>query len=262
MPEEKKSPRILADNREPESVCDSLEGLGAQIELSQLPLGDYLLSDRLAVERKTRTDFESSIIDGRLFHQLSDLSAAYARVVLIVEGEQLSESRLSRLALLGAYSSVISDFGCALFFTKSPQATAEMLHALAYHEQFSKLRTLCVYAKRRVRSESEQKRAIVESLPNVGPTLARALLSYFDTVENVMCAPESELCQVGKLGKKKAGEIRHVLASRYLENEDPGRRSCEKADGARESGQGDGAMQRENPGRGAKGGKTGQEGRT
>ena len=206
----------MADNREPDSVCDSLEALGAEVEMRQLEMGDYILSDRLIVERKTRADFEASIFDGRLFSQVAGLCAALPRVVVIVEGDAPDESRLGRAALLGAYSALISDFGCVLFFTRSPSATAEMLYSLAHHEQVAKSRATPVYAKRKARSEADRQRAVVEALPNVGPTLAEALLKYFDTVENVMSAPESELVQVGKIGKKKAAELRKLLSTRYM----------------------------------------------
>jgi ERCC4-type nuclease len=216
LPEEKK-PKIAVDNREPDEICDCLEAMGAEIEIRQLELGDYQLSDRLIVERKTRADFESSIFDGRLFSQLRDLAASFQRVVVIVEGSPDNESRLSRAALLGAYSSVISDFGCAIFFTRSPSATAEMAFALAKHEQLTKKQELSVYAKRKAVTFSDQQRAVVEALPNVGPSMARALLKYFDTVENVMTAPESELKEVDNMGEKKAKEIRELLTKRHRE---------------------------------------------
>jgi Fanconi anemia group M protein len=211
-----KKPRIVADSREPDSVCDCLEALGAEIEVRQLEVGDYILSDRLVAERKTRADFESSIVDGRLFSQAASLCEACPRVAIVVEGDAPDEGRLGRSALLGAYAALMADFGCALFFTRSPSATAEMLYALAHHEQVAKSRPTPVYAKRKARSDSERKRAVVEALPNVGPTLAEALLKYFDTVENVMSAPESELEQVGKIGKKKASGIRKLLSTRYM----------------------------------------------
>ncbi|VVC02222.1 3'-flap repair endonuclease Xpf [uncultured archaeon] len=217
MPEERK-PKIAVDGREPDEVCDYLEGLGADLEIRQLEVGDYQLSDRLVVERKTREDFEASIIDGRLFSQVSSLSESVERCVLVVEGGSLEGSRLSRAALLGAYSSLIADFGCTLFFTKSASATADLLYAMACHEQLSKKREISVYAKRKAKSLAEQQRAVVEALPNVGPTLAKALLRYFDTVENVMGAPESELVQVGKIGKKKAQALRKVVGTRYIED--------------------------------------------
>ena len=198
-------------------MCDSLEAMGAEIELRQLELGDYQVSDRLVVERKTRADFESSILDGRLFSQVSALAFSFERVVVVVEGSADADSRLSRAALLGAYSSIISDFGCAIFFTRSPSATAELVYALAKHEQLAKKQPLSVYAKRKAIGMGAQQRAVIESLPNVGPTLARALLGYFDTVENVITAPESELREVGKIGEKKAKQLRQLLTTRYRE---------------------------------------------
>jgi Fanconi anemia group M protein len=218
--EDGKKVKIIVDNREPEEICDLLESMGAEIELAALEVGDYQLSDRLAVERKTREDFEASIIDGRLFSQISGLCLAMPRIVVIVEGSPDYESRISRAALLGAYSSVISDFGCSLFFTRSPSSTAEILFALARHEQVAKKQPLPVYPKRKARTIAQQQRGIIESLPNVGPKLARQLLRYFQTVENVMTAPESELMQVGKIGQKKAKQLRHIISSRYKEEED------------------------------------------
>ena len=209
--------KIVADSREPDEVCDLLESMGAEIELRQLEIGDYQLSDRLLVERKTRTDFESSIFDGRLFSQVSDLALAMPRIVLIVEGSPDYCTRINRAALLGAYSSIISDFGCAIFFTHSSSGTAEMLLALARHEQVAKSQPLSVYAKRKARTLAQQQRGIVESLPNVGPKLARELLKYFQTVENVMSAPESELREVGKIVDTRAKELRKALTSRYKE---------------------------------------------
>ena len=95
-----------------------------------------------------------------------------------------------------------------------------MLFALAAHEQLGKKQPLSVYAKRKAIGLPAQQRAVVESLPNVGPTLARQLLEYFDTVENVMSAPESELKEVGKIGEKKAKQLRQLLSSRYKKEED------------------------------------------
>jgi ERCC4-type nuclease len=213
---EQKHPKIAVDSREPDEICDYLEALGAELELLQLSLGDYQVSDRLIIERKTRADFESSIVDGRLFTQIAGLCEEGRRIVLLVEGSGDSESRLARGALLGAYASIIADFGCSLFFTRSAQATAELVFNLACHEQLSKSQSLSIYAKRKAHTLAEQQRAIAEALPNVGPKLAHSLLSYFDTLENLATAPESELAEVEKIGKQKAAKLRHLFSTRYL----------------------------------------------
>ena len=52
----------------------SLERLGVDVQASRLPAGDYVVSDRLVVERKSPTDLAASIKDRRLFEQLARLA--------------------------------------------------------------------------------------------------------------------------------------------------------------------------------------------
>lgn len=213
-------PKIIADERERSGIIGELRALGAEVEVKTLQIADFLASDHVAIERKTRADFESSIMDGRLFSQAAAMAEAYPRAILVVEGGQEYETRISRAALLGAYSSLVTDFGISLFFTRSLSATAELVFAIAKHEQLVRKTPASVFAKRKALTLAQQQRAIIESLPNVGPTLARKLLDYFYTVENVITAPESELREIDKMGEKKARELRRILAYRYKPEDD------------------------------------------
>jgi len=74
--------RIVVDHREMKSgVAKVLDRLGVIVSFATLEIGDYVVSDRLAVERKRTDDFASSLIDGKrnLFAQLSDLSRVYEK---------------------------------------------------------------------------------------------------------------------------------------------------------------------------------------
>ena len=125
---------ISMDRRENRGIEEKLEEFGADVKISTLEIGDFLLSKRVVCERKTREDFESSIIDGRLFRQLGRMREAYPRSIVVVEGAKQGE-RLSRNAHLGAYASILADFGASLFFTNSSKSTAELLYAIAKYEQ-------------------------------------------------------------------------------------------------------------------------------
>lgn len=62
--------KITADFREvPSKIPEILKNLAAHVELAQLKTGDYILNDKVVVERKSRDDFILSIIQGRLFSQ-------------------------------------------------------------------------------------------------------------------------------------------------------------------------------------------------
>ena len=80
---------IVADHREAASgVIKHLSALNALVRAGQLETGDYVLSDRVAVERKTVSDFASSIMDNRMFEQLGRLAKSYEKPILILEGDQ------------------------------------------------------------------------------------------------------------------------------------------------------------------------------
>ena len=79
--------RIVVDERERRSgIPDLLRQAGAIIDFAQLKVGDYVVSPKTAIERKTIQDLLNSIYDGRLFVQCSQLNEHYAKPVLIVEG--------------------------------------------------------------------------------------------------------------------------------------------------------------------------------
>ncbi|WP_054864967.1 ERCC4 domain-containing protein [Methanosarcina barkeri] len=93
------------DFREAKSgVANVLDKLGVEIIFTTLEIGDYVVSDRLAVERKRTDDFVSSLVDGKrnLFAQLSNLTRVYQKPVLIIEGTELFTSRQINLMLFTA----------------------------------------------------------------------------------------------------------------------------------------------------------------
>src|SRR5919197_4929609 len=79
--------RIVVDEREKGSrIPDLLLQAGATIDFAQLKVGDYIVSPETAIERKTIRDLISSIYDGRLFVQCSELAQYYSKPMLIIEG--------------------------------------------------------------------------------------------------------------------------------------------------------------------------------
>lgn len=210
---------IAVDHREDPVFDEILKGLGAHVERRALDVGDFLCSARLVVERKTRADFEQSVIDGRLFSQLPNLVSNYERVVVIVEGAK-DEGRLQRGSLLGAYAAILADYGASLIFTKDKDATAELVFNFAKHEQLAKKQPMRIYARKKTFTPSQSARAVMESLPMIGPKVAKALLSHFGTVDAVMKATERELAEVPGMGKKRAKMIKDLLSYDYDPDED------------------------------------------
>ncbi|MEM3555170.1 MAG: ERCC4 domain-containing protein [Candidatus Micrarchaeia archaeon] len=213
--EKKNWVEVFVDEKESRcAVADILRELGAVVKIKTLPVGDFIISERAVVERKTRSDFESSIIDGRLFKQAENMIDNFEKCIMIVEGEEFEE-RVNRNALLGALSALILDYGIQVFFTRDLEGTAELIFALARREQLEKEVVVRLKGNKKALTLAEQQRMVVESIPGVGPKLAVALLKKFKTIENIMKASEQELREVEKIGKKKAKLIKRVLSEEF-----------------------------------------------
>ena len=79
--------KITVDYRETASgLTDLLKNSGVLVKIEKLSYGDYITNNTITVERKTAKDFLISIIDGRLFNQLSNLKKFCNHPILLIEG--------------------------------------------------------------------------------------------------------------------------------------------------------------------------------
>jgi ERCC4-related helicase len=208
---------VVADTRELGAlVTRELVKLGALVKSETLEVGDFVLSDRVAVERKEVEDFASSIIDGRLFEQAAKLKESYVKPIMIVEGEKLTGSgRVRPEAIMGAYASVLVDYGIPAVCTHDPSETAQMMFAVARREQIQEKRPPRIMTSPKPTTIEHQQEFIVSSLPNIDNTRAKKLLGHFQTVEHVFSASKEELMSISGIGEKISEEIRRVLTAKY-----------------------------------------------
>jgi ERCC4-related helicase/ERCC4-type nuclease len=209
--------KVIVDVRERNSTIYSALKDVCDIELRQLPVGDYLLSDRVCVERKTMADFLQSIIDGRLINQLGDLKSNFQSPVLILEGvDRLYVQRdIHPNAVRGMLASVAVGYGIPIMPSEDEQDTAQLLYAIARREQLDEGRPVALRGERKPRILRDMQRFVVESLPNVSAVLADRLLERFGSVEAVFSATPDQLQQVEGIGAMKARRIREVIEGVY-----------------------------------------------
>lgn len=214
---ENKNIRIIVDQREiRSSVARNLDRNGTEIIVKTLEVGDYILSDRIAVERKESQDFVSSLIDKKLFEQIANLSRAYEKPVLIVEGESLFNCRgINPNAIHGTLASISLDFGVSLFYTRDAEDTAALLLQIAKREQVDEKREVNMHGKKSALMLPQQQEYVISSISDIGPKAARNLLQHFSSVENIMKADYEELLKVDNIGPKTAAKIREIVSSEY-----------------------------------------------
>ena len=210
-------PVVYADSREGNSkVIRHLTEMEMDVKIHSMAVGDYQVSDEVAIERKTTKDFVSSLIDKRLFKQARELSEEFKRPLMILEGDDLYAGMVNANAIRGSLASIALDFGISIIPTRNAQDTAAMIKRIAIREQNGERTPVQIRTDKKPVSLLEQQLFIVESLPSIGPVNAKNLLEYFGSVANVINASEKELQEVEGIGKITAQNIRKVIDSKYL----------------------------------------------
>jgi ERCC4-related helicase len=212
--------KIIVDHRESRSpVMRFLSQKDIIVEPQQLDVGDYIISSRIGVERKTVDDFLSSLIEGKLFVQMKNLRTTYSRPLLLVEGDGLLTKRnISHNAIFGSFVSIIVDFGIPIITTHTPQETADFLAVMAHREQKEGDKAIAIRGEKTAKTISEHQQFLVEGLPNISAVLAQRLLQHFGSIRSLANASEDDLCQIQGIGKNIAADILKILNAEYLKD--------------------------------------------
>ena len=219
--------RIVVDERERNSnIPELLKNAGAVIDFTQLKVGDYVVSSETAVERKTVRDLISSIYDGRLFVQCSDLVKYYQKPLLVVQGNiaELAESsedmedidvKLHAERMPIAYDALITiamEFRIPTIHTPSAEQTAQLLVTLVNRSLQEGKATGPLL--RKIKKENPiniQQLSVLASLPGVGEKLAARMLKKFHTPIRALNASAAELATIPGFGLTRAERVRKVL---------------------------------------------------
>ncbi len=198
LPKEK----IIADYREKNClVASELIHLGFEIEFKELKVADYLVKD-IAIERKTVSDFISSMINRRLLNQLEELQQ-YPNKLLMIEGIDKQElysddnpSGVNANAIRGFLLSILLKYKVPIIFTKNSEDTAKFISILSK----KKSKELPLNIKKKSLNKKERLQFIIEGFPGIGPKTAKKLLEEFKTIKNIINTSLEQLQNV--LGKK------------------------------------------------------------
>lgn len=198
---------ITVDFREKKAgIPELLVGYEVKITFVQLPVGDYLLNNRLIVERKTNDDFVQSLITGRLFDQCSRLKKSGLACLFIIEGSPFRTSHnISGEAVRGALLSIMVSWQIPVYFSPDKASTAQLLMLGASQQLQSHQDTF----RRSGKPKKIKNRQVwfLQGLPQVGYQIAQRLLAHFGNIENIILSDIDDLIKVKGIGKGKAKKI-------------------------------------------------------
>lgn len=193
---------IIMDYREKNSlVYSELINLGIKINIRELKVADYMVNG-IAVERKTISDFISSMLSKRLTSQLKNMQQ-YENRLLLIEGiderelySDRNDSGVHPNAIRGFLLSIVLEYKTPIIFTKDAEDTARFISVLAKKER----RDSSLNVSRKNLDKKERMQFILESFQGIGPKTARKLLEHFKTLRELFSASEEEIA--GVIGKK------------------------------------------------------------
>ncbi|MFW9917813.1 MAG: ERCC4 domain-containing protein, partial [Candidatus Thorarchaeota archaeon] len=212
---------ILIDSREARSIVPRAlkRQQGIQLETYNLPAGDYAVSDRTCIERKTTQDFAESLIspvsenvgESRLFDEIRRLSEAYDRPLVIIEGTWDQARAISENAIQGAIFAITVGFRVPILFTKNAIETAELIGKIAQREQKARKKPK-LSTQTGGRTDPEIREALLTTIPGVNRSRAQNLLNMFTSIREIANSDEKELRTTPGIGRELAKRLSRILA--------------------------------------------------
>jgi ERCC4-type nuclease len=175
----------------------------------------YVLSRRLAVERRTGSSFLRGIMEKTLFTSAIYLREHFRIPILIVEGQANYEyTGFDPQATRGALSSMMLLYGLNVLATPNVEETVSLIAMMARQEQIG-IPEISLIPKRKAADLPDMQRRIIEMLPGCGMVMARDLLQFFGSVRRIVSATEDDLLCLRGIGAKRAAEMHKVLHAEY-----------------------------------------------
>ena len=200
-----------ADVNEPIELVHLIE-TRLKVNRVRLFAGDFVIND-VGIERKTVSDFLSSLSSKRLFWQIEKISNTYQRTYLIIEG-LLNFGMLTNPAwVCYGLRRITWEYNTKILFTTGLEETARVVCLLAKSWEGDIPETV-ILTKTKLRSVCFQQESLLIALPGIGEVRSRRILKSFTTPRRFFMSSRKEWKSAG-IGQKTARKIKNVLDTPY-----------------------------------------------
>ena len=218
-----KPPIICVDRRElRSSVAKHLEAMGADVRYKTLEVADYVLSDRVAVERKRADDFMASFLGNhKIFGQLYDFSRAYSRPLLIVEGagyvgdDLFYSNNVKPEPLHALLNTIAISYRIPTRYTLNSKESAEVMFAIADREQNHVKRPFQLHGKRSHFTQKEWQEYIASAFDGVGRATGQKLLTEHGSLIKMFNTSLEDLQSIKGVSKPAMKRFKDLLEADY-----------------------------------------------
>nr|XP_033807507.1 Fanconi anemia group M protein isoform X2 [Geotrypetes seraphini] len=216
---------ILVNTREVSSGPEVISLLktkhAVKVEVCSLGDCDYIVSNRLAVERRSQLEFANSTNRNKLTERIQHLQSMFERICVVVEKDKVKAGDTSRIFHRTKYydsmlSSMISA-GIRILFSSGQEDTASLLKELALTEH---RKNAGILVPTEVTGHKREVLQFYLSIPHVSYVTALTLCHHFDSIKQMTNSSVNEISTRAQVSHKKAEEIysyvHYVLESQIL----------------------------------------------
>ncbi|KAJ2222765.1 DNA repair protein RAD16, partial [Coemansia sp. RSA 485] len=219
-------PTIVVDTREFRSPLPSLlHAAGFHVVPRTIDIGDYILHDSLAVERKSLPDLIGSLRSGRLYNQAEAMTRHYAYAALLIEFEVNTSFSLQAMGgvtadiQIGSINSQLAMLVLAfprlrIVWSSSPYETVNIFAELKRNAQEPDIERAVAMgtddaAVERESIYSQSPVALLQSLPGVNLRNYQTLARKYKNIRQICGASKQELEEL--LGNERAAKLHGFL---------------------------------------------------
>ncbi|XP_045443513.1 Fanconi anemia group M protein isoform X2 [Pipistrellus kuhlii] len=211
LPQEGQRPCVLVDSREIASGSEIISSLravhGFQVEVCPLNGCDYIVSNRMVVERRYQSEMLNSINKNKFIDQIQYLQSMFERICVIVEKDREKTGDTSRIfKRTKSYDNLLTTLigaGIRILFSSCQEETADLLKELSLVEQ----RKNVGIQVPTVNSNKCEALQFYLSIPNVSYITALNMCHQFSSVKKMTNSSPQEISMYAQVTHQKAEEI-------------------------------------------------------
>ncbi|KAI2654031.1 Fanconi anemia group M protein [Labeo rohita] len=214
--------RVLVDSRCISGGSEVVSCLrlrhGLQVHVCSLISSDFIVSNRMAVERQSESEVASAQNRKRLQERIQRLQATYERVCLIIEKDRSKPGENLKHTSCRYYDGTLAALvkaGVRLLVSKGPDDTAAILSELA---QVERRKGQAIGVPLEVKGHRQQALQFYLTLPHVSYVSALNMCHSFSSVSHMINSSVEELQASARVSRSRAEDVYRCL--RY---------SCESA---------------------------------
>jgi DNA excision repair protein ERCC-4 len=215
---------VVVDTREKNmEIYEFLDRNKINVVSDALDVGDIMVfgSQTFLIERKTESDFVSSLLDGRLFKQMRNLAETsdvngYVPCLLFVGDKwKIWKFRnIKPIQVAGALNTIQFKFGIQIMEEKTESAAGlRILNLVQMYDpekKIDKVYPIRTISKKNL-TNAEYVRGILEGFPTIGPTMAKRWQEEFMTLDKCLKAINNgELIKLKGFGDKTLEAIKKI----------------------------------------------------